>query len=258
MMLYGALSYSKHSTIDAETAFTTIAVLSMVIHPANMIMTIIPRIVACFASFERIQTYLLEAPRCDQRVDLPDTSRLPACPSHATVAVCLEEVTVQADKTSELALDRVNMEIARSTIVVCTGPTGSGKTVLAKVLLGEVAPSQGTIKIALKRIGYCDQTPWLPNGTIRDVICNFADHIDENRYQSSIASSCLVHDLNQLPMGDRTEIGSRGLNLSGGQRQRMVCSFPLNFYVYQIPCFDSGGGTFNGEKHSSSQVFFKD
>lgn len=46
--------------------------------------------------------------------------------------------------------------------------------------------------------------------------------MDESQYEEAITSSCLVHDLSQLPMGDKTEIGSRGLNLSGGQRQRMA------------------------------------
>lgn len=222
MILYGVLSQSHHSTIDAETAFTTIAVLSMVIHPANMIMTIIPRVVATFASFERLQNYLLEAPRQDQRVVLEDKPERLLPHGNTAAAISLEEVTVEADKTSAPALDRVTLEVERSSLVICAGPTGAGKTVLAKAILGEVAISHGTIKTASRRIGYCDQTPWLPNGSIRDVICNFATHVDENRYHSVVSSSCLVHDLNQLPMGDSTEIGSRGLNLSGGQKQRMV------------------------------------
>ncbi|KJK75094.1 hypothetical protein H634G_09729 [Metarhizium anisopliae BRIP 53293] len=199
MILYRVLSQSHHSTIDAETAFTTIAVLSMVIHPANMIMTIIPRVVATFASFERLQNYLLEAPRQDQRVVLEDKPERLLPHGNTAAAISLEEVTVEADKTSAPALDRVTLEVERSSLVICAGPTGAGKTVLAKAILGEVAISHGTVKTASRRIGYCDQTPWLPNGSIRDVIY-----------------------LNQLPMGDSTEIGSRGLNLSGGQKQRMA------------------------------------
>ncbi|ODA84214.1 hypothetical protein RJ55_02732 [Drechmeria coniospora] len=213
MILYGIVSHRHHVNIDPETAFTTIAVLSMVIHPANMIMTIVPNIVACFASFDRIQSYLLEPPRHDQRIDTVDDN---------DGEINLENVSVQADKTSRPALDAVSLRLERSSIVACTGPTGAGKTILAKAMLGEVHVSQGTVKLRSRRIGYCDQTPWLPNGSIRDVIVNFASHVDETRYWSSLNATCLVPDLRQLPMGDGTEIGSRGLNLSGGQRQRVA------------------------------------
>lgn len=54
--------------LDTKTAFTAVAILGMVTHPANMVMTIVPRIVACFASFERIQSFLLDEGRTDDRI----------------------------------------------------------------------------------------------------------------------------------------------------------------------------------------------
>lgn len=222
MILYAGLAQSRHAGLDAETAFTTIAILSMVIHPANMIMTIVPRLVATFASFERVQSYLLEDPHLDQRKAFPDRSSSQLHHGPSAAAINLRQVTIQADGASEPALDNVTLEIKQSQIAACAGPTGAGKSLLAKTMLGEVYPRHGTVTIASRRIGYCDQTPWLPNGSMRDVICNFADRVDESQYEEAITSSCLVHDLSQLSMGDKTEIGSRGLNLSGGQRQRMV------------------------------------
>lgn len=53
--------------LDTETAFTAVAILGMVTHPANMVMTIVPRIVAAFASFERIQAFLTDESRSDER-----------------------------------------------------------------------------------------------------------------------------------------------------------------------------------------------
>lgn len=53
--------------LDTETAFTAVAILGMVTHPANMVMTIVPRIVAAFASFERVQAFLTDESRSDER-----------------------------------------------------------------------------------------------------------------------------------------------------------------------------------------------
>ena len=41
---------------------------------------------------------------------------------------------------------------------------------------------------------------------------------DEARYQRVLDLVCLRQDLAELPMGDATEIGERGINLSGGQK----------------------------------------
>lgn len=99
------------------------------------------------------------------------------CPSSqlhhepSAAAINLRQVTIQADGASEPTLDNVTLDIKQSQIAACAGPTGAGKSLLAKTMLGEVYSRHGTVTIASRRIGYCDQTPWLPNGSIRDVIC---------------------------------------------------------------------------------------
>lgn len=45
LVIFAIMSYFRGETLDAEAAFTTVAILTMVTHPANMVMTIIPRIV---------------------------------------------------------------------------------------------------------------------------------------------------------------------------------------------------------------------
>ena len=42
------------------------------------------------------------------------------------------------------------------------------------------------------------------------------------RYDTVIAACALAHDIAQLPAGDATEIGERGVNLSGGQKARLA------------------------------------
>jgi ABC-type bacteriocin/lantibiotic exporter with double-glycine peptidase domain len=49
---------------------------------------------------------------------------------------------------------------------------------------------------------------------------------DTQWYQRVIDACCLNHDLELLPHGDETQIGSGGLTLSGGQRQRVVSITP--------------------------------
>ncbi|EXF83542.1 hypothetical protein CFIO01_00684 [Colletotrichum fioriniae PJ7] len=219
LVLYVIVARLNGSALDVETAFTTTALLGLVTHPANMIMTIVPQAVGSLAAFERIQQYLSEPSREDQRLlfDKAEESLVNISP-----AMSLEDVTIQGLTTSKpQILGNLNLVIDKGSIVMCSGPVGCGKTTLVRALLGEVLTASGTISVSTKRIGYCEQSPWLPSGTLKQAVCGFFPE-EPSWYQEVIQLCCLDEDLLALPGGDNTVIGSRGLNLSGGQRQRVV------------------------------------
>lgn len=229
LVLYAVLAKVRGDNLDTETAFTTIAILIMVTHPANMVMTIIPRVIACLANFERIQEFLLGPSRHDRRIEASSSAAAPA-PEAARnepnialhSAISLTGLSVGE---SRLALENVNMTVRQGSIVMCTGATGAGKTVLIRSILGEV-PSTGKAVVSSKRIGYCSQAPsWMPNNSIKQIITSFAEeHVatDSEWYKEVVKSCCLTKDIDALPGGDEYLVGSRGTNLSGGQRQRLV------------------------------------
>lgn len=53
------------------------------------------------------------------------------------------------------------------------------------------------------------------NGTVRSNVL-FGREFDEHRYWEVIRAASLLADLDQLPAGDMTEIGEKGITLSGG------------------------------------------
>lgn len=217
---------ARGTSLDTETAFTTMAILSMVTHPANMVMTIVPRGVAAFAGFERIQSFLLQQSLKDSRRTLSKSMQ------HNSSSLLEPELAIKihdlriGPKTT--ILEKVNIDIASTSLTIVSGPTGSGKSTLLRAILGEVALAHGLISLSTRQIAYCAQKPWLPNGTIKEAIygasgiCSTGDQTHEEFYHEIIKICCLDHDFDCLPNGDQTYIGSRGLNLSGGQRQRVV------------------------------------
>ncbi|KAI0846774.1 P-loop containing nucleoside triphosphate hydrolase protein [Daldinia vernicosa] len=229
LVLYAILAKLRGDQLDTETAFTTIAILSMVTHPANMVMTIVPRVIASFSSFERIQSFLLEPSRQDYRIEIVNSQATPRLnnsrdddfhpASHPSFSVV--GVSVGGSRS---VLSGINLTVQKGSIVICSGATAAGKTTLVRALLGET-PSVGTIAVSSKCIGYCSQLPWLPNGTVKQVITGFEDCssvADARWYETVIAACCLSKDIGALPSGDETIVGSRGANLSGGQRQRLA------------------------------------
>ncbi|EGR53020.1 uncharacterized protein TRIREDRAFT_54954 [Trichoderma reesei QM6a] len=213
-VLFALVARWNGTVLDAETAFTTTALLGLVTHPANMIMSIIPEAVGSLAAFERIQQYLLQPPRRDQRDLLKDSDE-------DTPAISLEQVTIQLSPSTPPILSNINLVVKKGSIVICSGPVGSGKSTLAKALIGELPIASGTISVSSKRIGSCEQVSWLPSGTIQEAIIGFTPE-DPAWYDQVVRLCCLDEDIATLPQGHQTLIGSRGLNLSGGQRQRVA------------------------------------
>lgn len=193
----------------------------MVTHPANMIMTIVPRAIGTLAAFDRIQTFLLH-PSLRDHCLVDNTVKL--IETETGSAVLIRDLTIG---TKPLILENINLEVASGSFIIISGPVGSGKSSLLRTILREITPSHGTIELAAQRIAYCGQRPWLPNGTIKEVIHGPTQLIDDRWYREIVEKCCLSHDFNSLPDGDRTHIGSRGLNLSGGQRQRVVSRLAL-------------------------------
>lgn len=223
LVLYVLFARSKsNGALPAETAFTSLALLAMVTHPANMVMTIVPRAIASLANSERITNYLIHGTIEDCRLDIRQAQvGSGITETHKRAAVLLADVSIQSSHTSKPILKQLNCKVNKGSIVMCAGPVGSGKTTLARALLGEISPSSGVIYTSSKRIGVCAQEPWLPSGSIKEVICGGLQ-VDNTWYEQVLLASELMKDLDTLSDGDGTEIRFPGLNLSGGQRQRVA------------------------------------
>lgn len=75
-------------------------------------------------------------------------------------------------------------------------------------------------------IAYVQQTPWLMKTTIRENIL-FGEAYRPRRYEKVLMSCALKEDIQCLPEGDLTEIGTNGINLSGGQKNRIAIARAL-------------------------------
>ncbi|RIB18714.1 P-loop containing nucleoside triphosphate hydrolase protein [Gigaspora rosea] len=116
-------------------------------------------------------------------------------------------------------LHKINISIPRGKLIAIVGPVGSGKSSLLSALIGEMKGIKGEV-IFGGNVGYCPQTAWIQNATLRDNI-TFGLPFNYEKYHRVIKDCCLEPDLNVLPSGDLTEIGEKGVNLSGGQKQRV-------------------------------------
>ena len=131
----------------------------------------------------------------------------------------------------EKVLTNINLNIQAGETIAIVGPTGGGKSTIAKLTTRFYDPDSGTITIdgsnirdvtieSLRRqIGVVPQEPFLFAGSIRDNISfSRPDATDEDVFRSLDAVG-LTGLVESLPSGINTEIHERGASLSAGERQ---------------------------------------
>lgn len=227
-------------SLDPNKTFTSIAIITLLTAPANMLLALFPQFASVYGCASRIQKYLLEPSRDDNRILLEAHPSLPGPNRNGrdgmngtngkpttdkSLAVNVENVVLRPAAAADICLDGISVQLKKGSLNVICGAVGTGKTTLARAILGDVTPDSGLISVSTRRIGYCAQKPWLINASIKNIVCGPASEteIDEGWYNTVIRACGLEEDIKHLSSGDSEAVGSRGATLSGGQRQRVVC-----------------------------------
>jgi len=148
--------------------------------------------------------------------------------------IVINNVSFQYPNTSSHVLENVSLTIPAQKTVAFIGPSGVGKTTLADLILGILAPSTGGVYYDGKsvhhgfeewsdHIGYIPQQIYLLDESIREnVAFGIALHkVDESKVWRALEQAQIADFVRALPDGLDTIIGDRGIRLSGGQRQRL-------------------------------------
>jgi ATP-binding cassette subfamily C protein CydC len=166
-------------------------------------------------------------PEPTEPADLP----VPRADEEETAAE-LDEVSFRYPGRPSPVLEAVSLHLAPGRSLGVTGPTGSGKSTIARLLQRHRDPCTGTVALhgvdarclgsaqVQQRVAVADQAPFLLDASIAENLRLAAPDTTDEELQEVLRTAC-------CPLPLERPIGPRGAMLSGGERQRLALARTL-------------------------------
>jgi ATP-binding cassette subfamily C protein CydCD len=153
--------------------------------------------------------------------------------------IAFEDVHFAYPGGRQPAHDGLSFAVAAGEKIGIVGPSGSGKSSIARLLLRLFDPQSGAVRVggqdvrtldpeALRRlIAVVHQDTYLFHGTVEENLRLGKPDATPAEFEAAARDANAHEFIRQLPQGYQTVIGERGVNLSGGQRQRLAIARAL-------------------------------
>jgi ATP-binding cassette subfamily C exporter for protease/lipase len=174
------------------------------------------------SSYERLNRLLTEFPKAALRMPLPPP----------TGALGIDRLVIIPPGMHKPAVNGVTISLAKGEVLAIIGPSASGKSSLARAMVGIWTAKQGSVRLDGAEVsqwsrealgpylGYLPQDIELFDGTIAENIARFGE-VDSAKVIEAAQLAGINEMILHFPKGYDTLLGTGGLGLSGGQKQRI-------------------------------------
>ena len=217
----GNLVVEERMTVGVYAAF--IALQSLFLGPLESLLS-------AAGQLQFVGNHLM---RLDDVLDTPPEPTGEQAPGRLAGAIAIEGVSFAYSPGGPPVLQDITVDIRSGEKVALVGPTGAGKSTLARLMLGMHVPSMGGIRFdgrdlrdldlpSLRRqMGVVLQDTFLFDATVRANLSLNDPSLPEARLVWAARMACIWDVIEGLPQGLDSRIGENGNLLSGGQRQRL-------------------------------------
>jgi ABC-type bacteriocin/lantibiotic exporter with double-glycine peptidase domain len=192
---------------------------------------------------------------------LPDgvTEALPT-PLPFERAICISDLSFRYNPQTQWIIRGLNLTIDKGSRIGIIGATGSGKSTLIDVVMGLLAPTNGSLtvddqKITPKNlrawqahIAHVPQAIFLADSSVYENIAFGipSKEIDHERVREAARKAQIADVIEGWPRQYETLVGERGVRISGGQRQRIGVARAL-YRNADVLIFDEATSALDGE-----------
>jgi PrtD family type I secretion system ABC transporter len=211
-----------HDQLTAGAMMANTIILSRALAPVDQAVSAWRQLAAARAALGRLKPFFERPARRAEGMAVPNAAgRLQA-----------ERLTFGLPGAAPFFRD-LSITVEPGEVLAIVGPSGMGKSTLARILAGIQSPTSGDMRLdgadlfswprasVGEVVGYLAQEVELLDGaTVFDLVARGAEAEPDAIVAAARAAGC--HDMIlRLPEGYRTRVGSGGIRLSGGQRQRI-------------------------------------
>jgi ATP-binding cassette subfamily C protein LapB len=230
VVVFGVFAIANHTlTMGGLIACSILS--SRVVTPLGAIVHLLTKINAARTAYSQINRMMEQPPEGPSGVGI-NLAQLQG-------SIEFRDVDFRYPDAPELALTGVNFRIERGEHVGLIGPIGSGKSTIARLLIGLYPPTSGLVLIddtdirqlsppsLRKKVGALFQDNVLLTGTIRENILLGGEELDEAEMLRASQVSLAHPFISRMPSGYDFVLADRGEGLSGGQRQSIAMARAL-------------------------------
>ena len=210
-------------TVSLGTVVAFILLLSSLFDPVQQLSQLYNGVQSAAAALHKLFAILDATPEVDEA---PDAVALPA---RGSLAVSAMSFTYASG--NKPALEQVDLVVRDGERIALVGPTGAGKSTLAKLMARLYDPTAGSVTFGgtdlrrathaslRQRIVVVPQEGFLFNGTIRDNVRLARITSTDAEVDAALQRLGIFDHFDRLPEGLDTQVRERGSRLSAGERQ---------------------------------------
>jgi ATP-binding cassette subfamily C protein len=175
------------------------------------------------SAYARIRNLLQNSPLNSERLRLPRPEG----------RLSVERILYVPPPTKKVILNGVSFQLEPGESLAIVGASGTGKTMLARMLVGSIIPTAGYVRLDMmdlrnwdprqfgESVGYLPQDVQLFPASIKANISRMRDDADDEAIFDAAELADVHEMISEFSQGYETVVGMDGSPLSGGQRQRV-------------------------------------
>ncbi|PYH93177.1 P-loop containing nucleoside triphosphate hydrolase protein [Aspergillus ellipticus CBS 707.79] len=207
---------TQDKPLTTEVVFPALTLFNLLTFPLSILPMVITAVIEASVAIKRLTDYFTAE---ELQTDAVKTEEAVTHVGDESVRIRDASFTWNRYDGTHVIED-IDFSARKGELSCILGRVGAGKSSLLQALLGDLWRTQGEV-IVRGRIAYVAQAPWVMNASVRENIV-FGHRWDPQFYDLTVEACALLDDFKNLPDGDQTEVGERGISLSGGQKARLT------------------------------------